>query len=70
LSDLLKKETGKSAKAHINEFLISKAKTALLTSSASVSEIAYDLGFEYPQSLSRLFKAKTGITPLEYRNLN
>ncbi|MEN0048308.1 MAG: helix-turn-helix domain-containing protein [Bacteroidota bacterium] len=70
LSDLLKKETGKSAKAHINELLIDKAKTALLHSSISVSEIAYDLGFEYPQSFSRLFKAKTGITPLEYRNMN
>lgn len=70
LSDLLKKETGKSAKAHINEFLVDKAKTALLSSNSSVSQIAYDLGFEYPQSLSRLFKSKTGISPNEYRNLN
>lgn len=70
LSDMLKKETGKSAKAHINEFLVDKAKTALLNSKSSVSQIAYDLGFEYPQSLSRLFKSKTGITPQEYRSMN
>lgn len=70
LSDLLKKETGKSIKAHINETLIDRAKTALLNSNGPVSQIAYDLGFEYPQSLSRLFKAKTGMTPHEYRNLN
>ncbi|MGB0839563.1 MAG: helix-turn-helix domain-containing protein, partial [Chitinophagales bacterium] len=70
LSDLLKKETGKSVKSHINEMIIKKTKTALLNSSSPVSSIAYDLGFEYPQSLSRLFKSKTGITPLAYRNLN
>lgn len=70
LSDMLKKETGKSAKAHINEFLVDRAKTALLNSKISVSQIAYDLGFEHSQSLSRLFKSKTGITPHEYRTLN
>ena len=70
LSDLLKKETGKSIKGHLNEMLIDKAKTSLLNSNVPVSQIAYDLGFEYPQSLSRLFKSKTGMTPHEYRNLN
>ncbi|MCG8332296.1 MAG: helix-turn-helix domain-containing protein [Chitinophagales bacterium] len=70
LSDLLKKETGKSTRSHINDILIDKIKTALLSSSASISEIAYSLGFDYPQSLSRLFKSKTGHSPKEYRNMN
>jgi AraC-like DNA-binding protein len=70
LSDLLKKETGKSIKTHINEMLIDKTKTALLTTTDSIGQIAYDLCFEYPQSLSRLFKSKTGLTPNEYRHLN
>lgn len=70
MSDLLKKETGLSAKAHINKMLVNKAKNALLNSTDSVSQIAYDLGFEHPQSLTRLFKSKTGMTPNEYRTLN
>lgn len=70
LSDLLKKETGKSLKSHINEIIVDKSKTVLLNSNASVSEIAYNLGFEYPQSFTRLFKKETGHSPLEYRNLN
>lgn len=70
LSDLLKKETGKSAKDHINEFLVDKAKDMLLSTQQSVSEIAYNLGFNYPHYFSRLFKAKTGITPNDYRSLN
>ena len=70
LSDLLKKETGKSAKDHINEFLVDKAKDLLLGTQQSVSEIAYNLGFNYPHYFSRLFKAKTGITPNDYRSLN
>ena len=68
LSDLLKKETGLSAKGHINSKIIERAKSALLNSSISVSEIAYNLGFEHPQSLTRLFKSKTGVSPNEYRN--
>tara|TARA_Y100000782_G_scaffold115377_1_gene157414 strand:- start:4607 stop:5536 length:930 start_codon:yes stop_codon:yes gene_type:complete len=68
LSDLLKKETGKNAQEHIHNYLIEQAKTALLGTSAPVSEIAYDLGFEYPQYFSKLFKAKTGMTPALYRN--
>ncbi|PWJ42410.1 helix-turn-helix domain-containing protein [Sediminitomix flava] len=70
LSDLLKKETGRSGKDHINDFLVSKAKNKLLSSKDSVSEIAYSLGFNYPHYFSRLFKAKTGMSPLEYRQLN
>ena len=70
LSDLLKKETGKSAQEHIHLMVIEKAKNRLLNSSDSVSSIGYDLGFEYPQHFSNLFKAKTGISPRAYRNLN
>lgn len=67
LSDLLKKETGMNAKEMINEFVIDRAKTQLLSSEDSVSEIAYDLGFNYPHYFSRLFKKKTGMTPQKYR---
>ena len=70
LSDLLKKETGMNAQDHIHFFLIEEAKNILLNSSNSVSEIAYSLGFEYPQYFSKLFKQKTGKTPNEYRNMN
>lgn len=70
LSDLLKKETGKTAKEHIHLFVIERAKNKLLNSSLSISEIGYDLGFEYPQHFSNLFKTKTGVTPKEFRNLN
>ena len=70
LSDLLKKETGKNAKTHIDDFLINKAKNRLLRSTESVSEIAYGLGYEYSQHFSKTFKAKTGMSPSEYRSLN
>lgn len=70
LSDLLKKETGMNAQDHIHYYLIEEAKNILLHSDHSVSEIAYSLGFEYPQYFSKLFKQKTGHTPVEYRNLN
>ena len=70
LSDLLRIETGKSAKEHIYQHLVSRAKTVLLISNKTISEIAYDFGFEYPQNFSKLFKSKTGMTPTEYRNLN
>lgn len=70
LSDLLKKETGRSAKDHINDFIVEKAKTLLLTTNESVSELAYGLGFNYPHYFSRLFKSKTGFSPVEYRQLN
>ena len=70
LSDLLKKETGKNGTEHIQLHVIELAKDKLLSSMASVSEIAYDLGFEYPQYFSKMFKKNTGMTPAEYRNLN
>lgn len=70
LSDLLKKETGKTAQEHIHLFIIEKAKNKLLSSKDSISEIGYALGFEYPQHFSNLFKSKTGFSPSEYRSLN
>ncbi len=70
LSDLLKKETGKTAQEHIHLFVINKAKNSLLNSTSSISEIGYSLGFEYPQHFSSLFKSKTGMSPSKYRNLN
>lgn len=70
LSDLLKKETGKTAQEHIHLFVIDKAKNKLLNSKNSISEIGYSLGFEYPQHFSNLFKSKTGLSPSEYRSLN
>jgi AraC-like DNA-binding protein len=70
LSDLLKKETGMNAQDHIHYYLIEEAKTILLNSDHSVSEVAYSLGFEYPQYFSKLFKLKTGQTPVQFRNEN
>ena len=70
LSDLLTKETGRSAKDHINDFLVDKAKHLLLSSTDSISAIAYTLGFNYPHYFGRMFKQKTGKTPQEYRHLN
>jgi len=70
LSDLLKKETGMNAQDHIHYYLIEAAKNILLNTENSVSEVAYTLGFEYPQYFSKLFKQKTGKTPVEFRNLN
>lgn len=67
LSDLLKKETGKTALEHIHMFVIDQAKIKLLNSSDSVSGIAYSLGFEYPQRFTNLFKSKTGMSPTIYR---
>ena len=70
LSDLLKKETGKSAQEHIHIHLLEKSKIQLLTSNKRIKEIAYSLGFGYPQSFSKLFKKKTGISPSEFRISN
>ncbi len=69
-SDLVKKETGRSPKDHINDYVIEQAKNMLISSERSVSEIAYELGFNYPHYFTRLFKSKVGCTPIEYRNLN
>lgn len=70
LSDLLKKETGRNTQDHIHAFVIDKAKTILLNSNNTVTQVAFGLGFEYSQHFSKLFKAKTGMSPTEYRNLN
>ncbi|MBD0404025.1 MULTISPECIES: AraC family transcriptional regulator [unclassified Flammeovirga] len=70
LSDLLKKETGNGIKEHIDAYVVRKAKNILLSSSQSVGEIAFSLGFEYPQSFTRMFKKKTGYSPNEYRAMN
>jgi len=67
LSDLLRIHTGQNTQQHIHEKLIAKAKEKLSTSNLSVSEIAYSLGFEHAQSFSTLFKKKTNLSPLEFR---
>ena len=67
LGSLLKQLTGQSTQQHIHEKLIEKAKEKLSTTELSVSEIAYELGFEHSQSFSKLFKTKTNQTPLEFR---
>jgi len=67
LSSLLKVLTGQSTQQHIHDKLIEKAKEKLSTTDLSVSEIAYELGFEHPQSFSKLFKSKSGVSPLEFR---
>ena len=65
--DLVKKETGRTAQEYIQGKLIEVAKQEILGSSRSVSEIAYRLGFQYPQHFCRLFKKRVGYTPSEYR---
>jgi AraC family transcriptional regulator, transcriptional activator of pobA len=67
LSSLLKQLTGQTTQQHIHEKLVEKAKEKLSTTELSVSEIAYDLGFEHSQSFNKLFKAKTKQSPLEFR---
>lgn len=67
LSDMLRAQTGQTTQQHIQNRLIEKAKELLSTSSFSVSEIAFQLGFEHPQSFHRLFKNRTSVSPLEYR---
>jgi AraC family transcriptional activator of pobA len=67
LSDMLRTVTGQNTQQHIHEKVIEKAKELLTTTSLSVSEIAFNLGFEYPQSFNKLFKIKTNISPLKYR---
>jgi AraC-like DNA-binding protein len=69
LSDLLKKETGRNTQEYIHDYIIERAKTALLNSNDPVSQIAYDLGFEYPQHFSKVFKNKTGMSPKEFRKV-
>lgn len=68
--DLVKKETGKSAKEYIQTKIINLAKEWIFDNKKPISEISYELGFKYPQHFTRLFKQKTGISPIEYRKLN
>ncbi|MBS1600576.1 MAG: helix-turn-helix transcriptional regulator [Bacteroidetes bacterium] len=68
LSGLLKVLTGQSTQQHIHDKLIEKAKEKLSTTDLSVGEIAYELGFEHPQSFSKLFKTKTNLSPLAFRS--
>lgn len=67
LSDMLRSLTGQSAQQHIHEKLIEKAKEYLTSTNFSVAQIAYQLGFEYPQSFNKLFKRKMNVSPLEFR---
>jgi AraC family transcriptional activator of pobA len=67
LGSLLRVLTGQNTQQHIHDKLIEKAKEKLSTTNLSVSEIAYELGFEHSQSFSKLFKTKTNISPLEFR---
>jgi len=66
-SDLIKKETGRTPKEHVNEFVVGRAKSLLRETELSVSEIAYLLGFNYPHYFTRLFKSRTGQTPGKFR---
>ncbi len=68
--DLIKRETGKSAQEYIQLKLINEAKERIFDPSKSMSEIAYELGFKYPQHFSRVFKQQVGYSPNEYRQLN
>lgn len=68
--DLIKKETGVSAQEYIQNRIIDIAKERILDFDKSISQIAYDLGFKYPQHFTRLFKQKVGKSPIEYRNIN
>jgi AraC family transcriptional regulator, transcriptional activator of pobA len=67
LSDMLRSLTGQNAQQHIHNLLIEKSKELLSTTPLTINEIAYQLGFEYPQSFSRLFKSKVGQSPVEFR---
>jgi AraC-like DNA-binding protein len=70
LSDLLKRETGRNAQEYIHYLLIEEAKNRLVHSDTTINEIAYSLGFVYPQYFNKLFKQKTGKTPMEFRHFN
>lgn len=68
LSELLNKYTGKTTQEHIHLRLVDKAKALLWGTDRSISEIAYELGFEHPSHFTKLFKNKTGVSPREFRN--
>lgn len=69
LSSCLKQLTGQNLQQHIHEKLIERAKELLGSTSLTISEIAYQLGYDYPQSFSKLFKTKTNLTPSQYRKI-
>ncbi|WP_413511681.1 helix-turn-helix domain-containing protein [Myroides odoratus] len=68
--DLIKKETGKSAQEYIQEKVIDVAKERIFDINKSISEVAYELGFKYPQHFTRAFKQRVGVAPNEYRRMN
>lgn len=68
--DLIKKETGKSAQEYIHGKIIDVAKNKVFDAGKTINEIAYELGFKYPQHFTRLFKQKVGVSPNGYRHLN
>lgn len=68
LSDMLRSLTGLNAQQHIHQKLIERSKELLSTTNLTISEVAYKLGFEHPQSFSRLFKIKTRVSPLQFRS--
>ncbi len=68
--DLIKKETGEPAKEYIQNKTIEIAKNKVFDSNKTINEIAYELGFKYPQHFTRLFKQRVGKSPIEYRNIN
>jgi AraC family transcriptional activator of pobA len=67
LSDMLRSLTGQNTQQHIHHKLIEKAKEILSTTNLSIAEVAYQLGFEHPQSFNKIFKRKTKLSPLEFR---
>ena len=68
--DLVKKETGKTALEYIQEKVIDLAKERIFDRSKSISEIAFEMGYKYPQHFTRLFKQRVGMSPQEYRMAN
>ncbi len=64
---MLRSLTGQNAQQHIHNKLIEKAKEKISTTNLTISEIAYQLGFEHPSSFTKLFKTKTNLSPVEYR---
>lgn len=68
--DLIKKETGQSPQEYIHAKVIDLAKEKIFSYDKSISEIAYELGYKYPQHFTRFFKQKVGVSPNEYKGLN
>ena len=68
--DLVKRETGKPAKEYKQDKIIDIAKNKAFDPDKTVNEIAYELGFKYPQHFTRMFKKSTGVSPVEYRAFN